>query len=187
MLVLCCQVKVFASSFHSSRGVLRSVVCLCAIVKHRYWGPGPLGALAPWNGKIIKRTCRIFLFKILKRTTSDFSATNWLIVVMSKASFMLCFLILFFVFTEIIWLCNYTLMHRFCAYYVFIICLQHSTLDLSMYSLLLCNIYTVRCYVWYTGTLGRDSPAIWSVGVLNAFFVDRLLILLVEYIFMPHF
>ena len=104
-----------------------------------------------------------------------------------QASFMLHFLMRFVLFTGIIWLCNYTMMYGSCAYYVFILYLQYGTLDLIMHSLLLCNIYAVRCYGLYTGPLGWDSPADWGVGVLNSLIEDRLFIRLEEYIFMPHF
>jgi len=105
-----------------------------------------------------------------------------------QTSFMLHFWIhfVFFFFTGIIWLCNYTSMHGFCAYYVCLIYLQYGTLDLSMYNLILRNIYTVRCYCWYTGPLGWDSPAVWGEGVLISFIEERLFIRLEEHIFTPH-
>ena len=42
------EVLCAARSNHSSIGVLPGVVCLSLIVKRR-WGPGPLGAAAPWT------------------------------------------------------------------------------------------------------------------------------------------
>ena len=146
------------------------------------------GAIASWNRKIIKGTCSIFRFKILKRASADFSTTNCLIIVLSKL--LSCciseFTLFFFFFTGIIWLCNYTSMHGFCAYYVCLIYLQYGTLDLSMYNLILRNIYTVRCYCWYTGPLGWDSPAVWGEGVLISFIEERLFIRLEEHILTPH-
>ena len=44
---VCCECCVLRRADHSSRGVLPSVVCLSVIVKPRWGGPGPLGAVPP--------------------------------------------------------------------------------------------------------------------------------------------